>query len=212
MVWVGGRIVATMASSTEDYVRNLMRPALRRQFQPIALRIIAEGGGSAEVATIRQAITARYPGIKWDRRYPLKVLIDNGIVKVHGTTVSLVEDLDSDQIAALLSALDERAVRTLGLRIEDASWRPDSAEWHTLRQKVIERDGERCAVPGCDHNDGLHLDHVWRGSLLAAIGWSPSAINDPINLQLLCPVHHADKTAHEARLLAADDAMAADEQ
>jgi len=50
-----------------------------------------------------------------------------------------------------------------------------------------------------------------RGSLLAAIGWSPSAINDPINLQLLCSMHHADKTAHESQLLAAD-AMSADDQ
>jgi hypothetical protein len=60
--------------------------------------------------------------------------------------------------------------------------------------------------------DQLHLDHVWRGSLLAAIGWSPSAINDPINLQLLCSMHLADKTAHESQLLAADDAMSADDQ
>jgi hypothetical protein len=51
----------------------------------------------------------------------------------------------------------------------------------------------------------LQLDHIWRGSLLAAIGWSPSAINDPINLELLCSLHHADKTAHETQLLAADD-------
>jgi len=42
-----------MVSSTEEYVRNLMRPALRRQNQPIALRIIAEGGGSAQIAQIR---------------------------------------------------------------------------------------------------------------------------------------------------------------
>ena len=70
-----------------------------------------------------------------------------------------------------------------------------------LRRKVVERDGERCAVPGRDRLDDLHLDHVWRGSLLEAIRWSPSAINDPINLLLLCPVHHADKTAHEAQLL-----------
>jgi hypothetical protein len=56
------------------------------------------------------------------------------------------------------------------------------------------------------------LDHVWRGSLLAAIGWSPSAINDPTNLQLLCSVHHGDKTAHEAQLLAVDDAISADDQ
>src|SRR5664280_2186928 len=201
-----------MASSTEDYVRNLMRPALRRQYQPIALRIIAENDGSAQIAQIRRAIEARHPGISWDRRYPLKVLGDNGIVRVTGTTVSFVEKLDSDQIASLLSALDERAVRTRGLRVEDASWRSDSAEWQALRLKVIERDGERCAVPGCDRSDEHHLDHVWRGSLLAAIGWSPSAINDPINLQLLCSMHHADKTTHEAQLLAADDAMSTDDQ
>jgi hypothetical protein len=189
-----------------------MRPALRRQFQPVALRIIAEGGGSAEIAQIRQAIEARHPNIKWDRRYPLGVLADNGIVTVSGTTVNFVEQLESDQIASLLSALDERAVRTQGLRVEDASWRPDAAEWHALRVKVIERDGEHCAVPGCDSDGELQLDHVWRGSLLAAIGWSPAAINDPINLQLLCPTHHADKTAHEAQLLAADEAISADDQ
>jgi len=92
---------------------------------------------------------------------PAQSLADNGIVKGTGTTVSFVENLDSDQIASLLSALEERAVRTRGLRVEDASWRPDSAEWQALRLKVIERDGERCAVPGCDRSDELHLDHVW---------------------------------------------------
>jgi 5-methylcytosine-specific restriction endonuclease McrA len=184
-----------------------MRPALRRQFQPIALRIIAEGGGSAEIAQIRQAIKARHPDLRWDRRYPLQVLADNGIVKVTGATVSFVENLGFSQIASLLSALDERAVRTRGLRVEDTSWRPDAAEWQALRQKVIKRDGERCSVAGCGRTDELQLDHRWRGSLLAAIGWSPAAINDPINLQLLCPEHHASKTADEERLLAVDDAM-----
>jgi hypothetical protein len=97
------RTATTMASRTEDYVRNLMRPVLRRQFQPIALRIIAEGGGSAEISQIHQAIQARHSDIKWDARYPIKVLADNGILKVEGTTVSLVEQLDPDQIASLLS-------------------------------------------------------------------------------------------------------------
>ena len=61
------------------------------------------------------------------------------------------------------------------------------------------------AVPGCiDRADELRLDHIWRGSLLAAIGWSPAAINDPVNLQLLCSMHHADKTSHEVQLLVAD--------
>jgi len=180
-----------------------MRPALRRQFQPIALRIIAEGGGSVEITRIRQAIEARHPGIKWDRRYPLKVLADNGIIEIAGRTVIFTEHLEPAQIADVLSALDERAVRTSGLRVEDASWRPDQTEWRELRCLVVERDGDCCAVAGCDRCDDLHLDHVWRGSLLAAIGWTPAAINDPINLQLLCSVHHADKTRHETRLLAA---------
>jgi hypothetical protein len=205
------RIVGSMASKTEDYVRNSMKPALRRQFQTIALRIIAEAGGSVEVARIRQAIAARHPDVKWDRRYPMKVLADNGIVAIKGTTASFVEPLDADQMASLLSALDERAVRTSGLRVEDASWRADAAEWLQLRRRVIERDGDHCAVPGCDRTDDLQLDHIWRGSLLAAIGWSPSAINDPINLQLLCPIHHADKTAHEAKLVAADGASSQDD-
>lgn len=76
-----------------------------------------------------------------------------------------------------------------------------------LRQRVIERDGEHCAVPGCFVDEDLQLDHIWRGSLLAAVGWSPSAINDPINLQLLCALHHADKTAHESQLLAVEASM-----
>jgi 5-methylcytosine-specific restriction endonuclease McrA len=196
-----------MGSRTEDYVRNSVRPALRRHFQPIALRVIAEGGGSVEIARIRQAIQARHPGTKWDRRYPIKVLEDNGIVKVSGTNVSFVEELGPEEIASLLAALDERAVRTSGLRVEDTSWRPDQAEWRALRRRVIERHGDRCAVLGCEATGDLHLDHIWRGSLLAAVGWSPSAINDPTNLQLLCPVHHADKTAHEVALLAADDGI-----
>jgi hypothetical protein len=58
--------------------------ALRWQNQTIALRIIAENGGSAQIAQIRRAIEARHPGMKWDRRYPLNALADKGNVKVAG--------------------------------------------------------------------------------------------------------------------------------
>ncbi len=109
-----------MGSSTEDYVRNLSRPALRRQFQPIALRIIAKtrwlGADCSDPPGDCGAPSWHQVGSP----YPLKVLADNGIVKITGTTMSFVEILDSDQIASLLSALDERAVRTRGLRVEDA--------------------------------------------------------------------------------------------
>jgi catechol 2,3-dioxygenase-like lactoylglutathione lyase family enzyme len=43
----------------------------------------------------------------------------------------------------LRSALDERAVPTRGLRVEDGSWRPDSPEWQALRLKVVESDRDR---------------------------------------------------------------------
>jgi len=189
-----------------------MRPALRRNFQSIALRVIAEGGGSVEIDRIRQAIQARHPETSWDRRYPLAVLENNGIVETTKTTARFSEHLTPEQIASLLAALDERSVRTVGLRVEDAAWRPDQSEWRLLRDEVVKRDGNRCAVPGCDDQDDLHLDHIWCGSLLAAAGWSPSAINDPINLQLLCPSHHASKTTQEAQLLkATNDLLSADE-
>ena len=191
-----------MTSKTEDFVRNSMSPANRRHFQPIALRIIAEAGGVVEISRIRQAILARHPEAEWDRRYPLKVLKDRGVIDFDKRTARLVEDLDSAQLASLLAAIDERAVRTAGLRVEDTSWRPGQAEWANLRQLVIERDGEVCAVLGCAAVDDLQLDHIWRGSLLAAVGWSPAAINDPTNLQLLCPDHHTRKTVDETRLLA----------
>src|SRR2546429_375168 len=107
-----------------DDVTNIsdISPTVKVGIQPLPV-------DAERVASIRQAIAARHPGCKWDRRYPMKVLADNGIVAINGTTASFVEPLDADQMASLLSALDERAVRTSGLRVEDASWRADAAEW-----------------------------------------------------------------------------------
>ena len=81
-----------------------MRPALRRNFKSIALRVIAEGGGSVEIDRIRQAIQARHPETSWDRRYPLAVLENNGIVETTKTTARFSEHLTLEQIASLLAA------------------------------------------------------------------------------------------------------------
>jgi hypothetical protein len=196
-----------MESRTETFVRYEMRPAIQRQYQPIALRVLAEAGGKALISDIRRAIIARHPDREWDPRYPLEVLKKRGITNNDETTAWLVEDLTPEQVASLLLALDERAVRTVGLRIEDPRWRADAAEWSALRKLVIQRDGEICAVVGCGKTTELQLDHVWRGSLLAAIGWGPSAINSPLNLHLLCKEHHAAKTSEETRLLSLADSQ-----
>ena len=199
------RLEPTELSNTEEFVRFKMKPEGRRQYQVIALRIICEHGGTAPISHVRGAIQARHPDNKWDKRYPLKILGDHGIVEHDDENVWLCEQLDSAGIASVLTALEERSVRTQGLRVEDTSWRPDSKEWTALRTAVVNRDGKACSVDGCNITDGLQLDHIWRGSLLAAIGWSPSAINDPTNLQLLCDKHHRSKTLSEARLLAVSD-------
>jgi hypothetical protein len=194
---MGGEV----GSRTEHYVRFEMRAALRRQHQVIALRLIAENGGRVSLGSIRGAIEARHPGNHWDRRYPIGVLQDRGMIEEKDGHVEFTEALSREQRASLLAALDERGVRLSGMRVEDQSWRPDSAEWTRLRRLVVERDGERCSVLNCHETRKLELDHRWRGSLLAAQGWSPRAINDPINLQLLCQTHHEDKTARETELL-----------
>lgn len=198
-------------SFTEEFVRFKMKPEGRRQYQVIALRIICEHGGAAPIDRIRGAIQARHPETKWDKRYPLKILRDHGIVGYDDEAVWLHERLEPAGIASVLAALEERSVRTQGLRVEDTSWRPSSKEWAALRAAVTDRDGESCAVDGCIVMDGLHLDHIWRGSLLAAIGWSPSAINDPTNLQLLCEKHHQSKTRSEAQLLSQSEKIEAEQ-
>ena len=188
-------------SRTEEFVRFKMRTEGRRQYQVIALRILCEQQGNASIRQIRNAIKARHPDNRWDRRFPLQVLADHGLIEINHDMVSLSEHLGVHEIASVLAALEERSVRTQGLRVEDSSWRPDAKEWVALRNLVIKRDGEVCSVAGCQEIDELELDHRWRGSLLAADGWPPAAINNPINLQLLCQTHHGSKTRDETRLL-----------
>ena len=104
------------ASNTEQYLRLTMQPALRRQFQPIALRLIAEGGGSAPVSAIRQAISARHPDLRWDRRYPLGVLADNGIVEVVGDPARFTEEIDRPGTPQSLEHAPSRSAERIGVR------------------------------------------------------------------------------------------------
>ena len=115
-------------STTEDFVRYDMRPAAGRQYQIVALRTIAEHGGRASVEEIRLAIKARHPDNKWDRRYPIGVLADHGIVREVAGTVVLVEELTNSQIASLLAALDERSVTAAGLQVEKSAQGPEGAD------------------------------------------------------------------------------------
>jgi 5-methylcytosine-specific restriction protein A len=64
-----------------------------------------------------------------------------------------------------------------------------SPEWKALRARVIAQRGYACEEPGCGYGEGrLYLDHIRERS-------DGGAELDPSNTQILCPTHHALKTA-----------------
>lgn len=52
----------------------------------------------------------------------------------------------------------------------------------TLRQAIIHRDGNRCAIDGCDSRNRLQVHHI--------IPWSQGGPTDPENLLTVCWYHH----------------------
>jgi hypothetical protein len=60
----------------------------------------------------------------------------------------------------------------------------DSEEFKALRRKhpLMERDGWRCKVPGCDAHEALHLHHI--------VFRSHGGGDEPANLVTLCDFHH----------------------
>lgn len=188
-------------SRTEYFVRHRMLAQGRKQYQPIALRVLAESAGHrAAIADIERPIRARHPGEAPDvRKFPLSVLAGHDLVRYDDTHAWLDEELDKAQTAALLRALDERAVRILGMRLQGEPWRLPSGSSHlaAIRDFLVEYYGEVCAVPGCGATEGLEMDHIMRGADLTTLRdpWPAGEVNDPSNFQLLCPVHHRAKSA-----------------
>jgi hypothetical protein len=52
----------------------------------------------------------------------------------------------------------------------------------SLRQAIIRRDGNRCAIDGCDSRNRLQVHHI--------IPWSQGGSTDPENLLSVCWYHH----------------------
>jgi 5-methylcytosine-specific restriction endonuclease McrA len=62
------------------------------------------------------------------------------------------------------------------------------------RARLLEKHGHVCAYPECEVSTGLELDHF----VALAIGGKDT--DD--NLRPLCPAHHKQKTALDAKLIA----------
>ena len=61
-----------------------------------------------------------------------------------------------------------------------------SRAWRALRQRALERDGYRCAVPGCGRA-ATHVDHIARRPISATL----TAADRLDNLRCLCASHDA---------------------
>ena len=70
-----------------------------------------------------------------------------------------------------------------------------SRRWRELRAQVLKRDGPFCSVPGCQTDMSskhqVQVDHILE---LKDGGdfW------DPVNLQVLCKIHHSAKSLMQA--------------
>ncbi len=65
---------------------------------------------------------------------------------------------------------------------------------HAVRTALMERDGARCVVPGCDQVRWLQIDH-WK------YDYRPGGPTVLWNLCLLCSAHHGMKTHGDYKLL-----------
>ncbi len=86
---------------------------------------------------------------------------------------------------------------------EPWQWLYSHRRWRAARARVLERDGHRCRVPGCNEVRGLEVHHspMWVGSLWrAAAGNRETFLRlacDEANLVASCKPHH--RQADEAR-------------
>jgi hypothetical protein len=74
------------------------------------------------------------------------------------------------------------------------------SRYHTLMAEAREKLGGKCVI--CGSTEGLEMDHIDRSTKLftISIGWSRKPEEfwaEVAKCQLLCRVHHAEKTARE---------------
>jgi 5-methylcytosine-specific restriction endonuclease McrA len=63
-----------------------------------------------------------------------------------------------------------------------ATWKPKPIGRRPREERVFERDGWRCTVPGCTSQRNLHAHHV--------VFRSAGGSDDDANLTTLCAAHH----------------------
>ena len=169
-----------------EFIEHRMR--MSHIYQPLLIRTLVDGGGSA---TLRQLALSFLAEDESQIRYyedriktmPLKVLTRHGVVERSGDLVSLVTPKLSLEQRARLRELCERKLQTfvqergLGLwdyRLGETEPVPDS-----LRFQVLKAAEGRCALCGISSRERpLDVDHI--------IPRARGGANDLWNLQALC--------------------------
>lgn len=73
------------------------------------------------------------------------------------------------------------------------------AAWEKIRAQVVKRDKGlcQCCLRAGRVAVGREVDHKVCKAKAARLGWSQARMDDPANLELLCPPCHRAKTAAE---------------
>ena len=199
-----GMLPSTMKpQELAEYIEQKMR--MSHIYQPVVIKALVDGGGSATIRQLAQAILLhdesqyRYYE-KQFKKYPLSTLTKHGVIERNGDLVSLtaskLDFADQSRIRRLCEARLESFKEQRGLGIWDHRLGNDDDIPGRIRHKVRLRDKGKCQLCGITpthKNWGqwgpFHIDHIKPRS--------KGGGNELSNLRLLCRRCNLDKNNAE---------------
>lgn len=182
-----------------DFLTRDMR--MSHVYQPVMLKVLVEGNGSASVRDIAAAFLARdqaqleyYEEIT--KRMPGRVLQSHGLVERsrdgYRLTLPLsdLDDAQRDELIAICDAKVDQYLQRRGARAYDHRRTALGEISGTVRYQVLSRAGFRCELCGVPADEqALEVDHI--------IPRRYGGQDDETNLQALCWRCNANKGARD---------------
>jgi diadenosine tetraphosphate (Ap4A) HIT family hydrolase/5-methylcytosine-specific restriction endonuclease McrA len=182
-----------------DFMQHRMR--MSHIYQPLMIKTLLEGGGSALISDIAACFLSHdqsqreyYEEIT--KRMPGKVLANHGLVRRDGDRFRLTSDVSAlsaderDELvrmcdSAVAQYLEKRGEAVFAHRRISAGYIPGS-----LRYEVLRRAGGRCELCGVPAEErAVEVDHI--------VPRKHGGSEDISNLQALCYVCNANKGARD---------------
>jgi ATP adenylyltransferase len=190
-------------SALEDFILNRMR--MSHIYQPVMLKVLLEGSGTASLEEIAKALLSydlpqiEYYGLR-TKRMVGDVLTKNGVVEPIKSGKAIVgyrlvsDDLSETQRESLSTLCDKKLADFIGRR-GGAVWdhRSLSAGYvsGSTRYEVLKRAKYRCELCGAhEAHAALHVDHI--------VPRSKGGSDDISNFQALCVSCNTSKRDRDA--------------